>query len=647
MDFAHPNKKRHIENSLIHTSNVIELSASSHSNLNLTSYLDDQPTPLPLPSPSASPIHSSAENLGSQSDNVNLPLETVLSPSMGDNNSPLSDTTITTSNPNTDIASNNIALTQSDATAQAYKFSLLTSLVSNLNNASPEVNSLLFQLLQKTDKKTLSFLHRTLFNVLKKDLITALPTEIINNILQNFDHTNLLNCIQVSKKWSNVISHFPELWKSLVFKENLINTEEDYFQDYELIKNSRPDLSVDKIPQLIYQRRLLIQKRWMNANYKPKKLIISGDALDIITCLQFDKDKIAVGSDANHIIIYDTESGKLLKTLRGHNGGVWAMKFYKNTLASGATDRSVRIWDTERGVCTHIFRGHTSTVRCLEIIEPRQIGTDDEGNPIIYPEAPLLITGSRDATLYVWKLPINDGKNDEVSESPIDLHASNNPDFVTILRGHNAAVRVVTGYANILISGSYDFTARVWDLRTGECKWVLEGHTGRIYSCVYDAKRNRCYTGSMDTTLRIWDLNTGETIAILEGHQQLVGLISSSEKVLVSAAADSTVRLWDPDTGQARKVFRGHRSPITCVESDDYKVLSGSQGMLKLWDAQTGSFVRDIANDVDGAVWQVAFDYRRCVAAMQRDNTTFIDVTDFCPPEDDPWAHPSSPATTS
>ncbi|ODQ44612.1 hypothetical protein PICMEDRAFT_55424 [Pichia membranifaciens NRRL Y-2026] len=616
MDFAHPNKKRHIENSLIHSSNAIELSASSQSNLNLTSYLEDHRTSLPLPSPSASPIHSSAENLGGPSDDTNGPSETAL-------------------------------LTQSYPTSQADKFSLLTSLVSNLNNASPEVNALLFQLLQKTDKKALSFLHSTLFKVLKKDLITTLPTEIISNILQNLDHTNLLNCFQVSKKWSNVISHFPELWKNLIFKEKLITTEDDYLEDYELIKNNRPDLSVDKIPQLIYQRRLLIQKRWMNTNYKPKRLIIPEESLDIVTCLQFDKDKIAVGSDANHIIICDTESGKLLKTLRGHNGGVWAMKFYKNTLASGATDRSVRIWDIERGVCTHIFRGHTATVRCLEIIEPRQIGTDDEGNPIIYPEAPLLITGARDNALYVWKLPINDGKNDKVSDVPIDLHASNNPNFVTVLRGHTAAVRAVTGYANIVISGSYDSTARVWDLRTGECKWILKGHTGNIYSCVYDVKRNRCYTGCDDNTLRVWDLNTGETIAILEGHQSLVGLITSSDNVLVSAAADSTVRLWDPDTGQTKKVFRGHRSPITCVASDDYKVLSGSQGMLKLWDVQTGAFVRDLANDVDGAVWQVAFDYRRCVAAMQRDNTTFIDVTDFCPAEDDPWAHPSSLATTN
>lgn len=372
----------------------------------------------------------------------------------------------------------------------------------------------------------------------------------------------------------------------------------------------------------------------MDTKFQPKHTVLTGDSLNVITCLQFDDDKIAASSNANQILIYETRSGKLLHTFHGHTGGVWAMKFYGNILASGSTDRTVRIWNIKKGVCTHIFRGHTSTVRCLDIIEPKQIGTDSEGKPIIYPQFPLLVTGSRDATLYVWKLPLEDG--DTLPTSPIDLDASNNPNLLTILKGHKASVRAVMGYGNILISGSYDCTARVWDLMTGECKWVLDGHTDKIYACVYDVKRNRCYTSSVDNTVRIWDLNTGETIAILEGHQILVGLVTYSENILVSAAADSTVRIWDPDTGQAQNVFRGHSSAITCVENDDYKVLSGSQGMLKLWDAKTGNFVRDMASNVDGAVWQVAIDYRRCIAAVQRNETTYIEVTDFAPPENDP-----------
>lgn len=649
-DFVHPNKKRHIEDSVINASNLNTptlvamlphnlLSNNSISNFS-SSFIDDQNS-LPLPSPSASPIHSSAndniDDLNNKESDLNINTEIINE-----------DTTTTTNTPiTTTINSNDSNITDNKLTREqliiskknSEKFSLLSSLVANLRNASPEVNALIFQLLQKSDKKSLSNVYSTLNTFLKKDLILSLPAEIVYKIFQNFDHLTILKCCQVSKRWAHKVKNYPELWKNLIFKENLMNSNDEYENEFSLFKSNLPHLSNQQIPELIYKRRYLIQKRWMDVNYKPKKITLSGEALNVITCLQFDNDKIAAGSNANQIIIYNTESGKLMKTLYGHNGGVWAMKFYNNTLASGSTDRSVRIWNIEKGVCTHIFRGHTSTVRCLEIIEPQQIGTDEEGNPIIYPETPLLITGSRDATLYVWKLPVSN-PDDEVPESPIDLDASDNPNFVTILKGHTASVRAVTGFANILISGSYDSTARVWDLRTGECKWILSGHTDRIYSCVYDIKRNRCFTGSVDNSVRIWDLNKGEAIAILEGHQILVGLITSSPNVLVSAAADSTVRIWDPDTGQARKVLRGHSAAITCVDNDDYKILSGSQGMLKLWDAKTGEFVRDMTSDVDGAVWQVSFDYRRCVSAVQRKDVTSIEVSDFCPPEDDPWLHP-------
>ncbi|GME79830.1 unnamed protein product [[Candida] boidinii] len=190
------------------------------------------------------------------------------------------------------------------------------------------------------------------------------------------------------------------------------------------------------------------------------------------------------------------------------------------------------------------------------------------------------------------------GNNDE----PLDLDESHNKYLVRVLRGHTASVRAVSGHANILVSISYDTNARVWDLKTGECKWLLQGHTDRIYSCVLDVERNRCISGSVDNTVRVWDLKTGETAAILEGHSMLVGLLTLSPNALVSAAADATVRIWDPETGLIKHILRGHTGAITCVQHDDNLVVSGSNGMLKLWDTKTGKFIRDLVHDVDGGI---------------------------------------------
>jgi len=45
------------------------------------------------------------------------------------------------------------------------------------------------------------------------------------------------------------------------------------------------------------------------------------------------------------------------------------------------------------------------------------------------------------------------------------------------LEGHDHAVRALAARGRTLVSGSYDCTVRIWDIITGECKWVLVGHT--------------------------------------------------------------------------------------------------------------------------------------------------------------------------
>lgn len=52
-----------------------------------------------------------------------------------------------------------------------------------------------------------------------------------------------------------------------------------------------------------------------------------------------------------------------------------------------------------------------------------------------------------------------------------------NPYHKFHLEGHEHAVRALAARGRTLVSGSYDTHVRVWDIITGECKWILTGHT--------------------------------------------------------------------------------------------------------------------------------------------------------------------------
>ncbi|KAL2187702.1 WD40 repeat-like protein [Thermothelomyces heterothallicus CBS 203.75] len=376
----------------------------------------------------------------------------------------------------------------------------------------------------------------------------------------------------------------------------------------------------------LYRRHYMFRRSWMSGKVKPGHVAFAAHPRHVITCLQFDDDKIITGSDDTLIHVYDTKTGKLRTKLEGHEGGVWALQYEGNTLVSGSTDRSVRVWDIQKGICTQTFYGHTSTVRCLQIVMPVDTGKVQDGKPVMMPPKPLIITGSRDSQLRVWRLP-EAGSRRYIQTGP---PASDDqcPYFIRILSGHAHSVRAISAYGDTLVSGSYDSTVRVWRISTGEQLHVLHGHVQKVYSVVLDHKRNRCISGSMDSLVKIWDLNTGACLHTLEGHSMLVGLLDLRDDQLVSAAADSTLRIWDPDTGKCRKVLEAHTGAITCFQHDGRKVISGSDKTVKMWDVATGDCVQDLLTDLAG-VWQVKFDDRRCVAAVQRDGLTYVEILDF------------------
>ena len=151
-----------------------------------------------------------------------------------------------------------------------------------------------------------------------------------------------------------------------------------------------------------------------------------------------------------------------------------------------------------------------------------------------------------------------------------------------------------------------------------------------VYSIVYDRYRNRCASGSMDNTVKVWDVLTGECLHTLAGHTSLVGLLGNSPNYLVSAAADASLRVWDSNTHELKHTFSSHGGAITCFQHDETKVVSGSEGSLKLWDIRTGAYIRDLISG-NFSVWQVAFNGNMLVAASNRNSNTVFDVFDFGP----------------
>ncbi len=94
------------------------------------------------------------------------------------------------------------------------------------------------------------------------------------------------------------------------------------------------------------------------------------------------------GSFDKTIKIWNMCSGKLKKTLTGHDGSVNALVISKNgDLCSGSDDHFIYVWDTPSGQSVGYLNGHKDSVTALTV-------TRDN----------LLVSASRDRFIKIWHL---------------------------------------------------------------------------------------------------------------------------------------------------------------------------------------------------------------------------------------------------
>jgi len=134
------------------------------------------------------------------------------------------------------------------------------------------------------------------------------------------------------------------------------------------------------------------------------------------------------------------------------------------------------------------------------------------------------------------------------------LRQGNTGDWVGTFLGHKGAVWCVSinEPASRAITGSADFTARLWNCLNGE-ELAQFPHDHIVRSCTFSKDAGLIATGCQDKKVRIFDLNSGakEPVHTFAGHQKTVKkTVWIDNNNLLTASDDKTLRKWDTRIGK-------------------------------------------------------------------------------------------------
>jgi len=125
-------------------------------------------------------------------------------------------------------------------------------------------------------------------------------------------------------------------------------------------------------------------------------------------------------------------------------------------------------------------------------------------------------------------------------------------DWIGTFLGHKGATwsARLSKDAEKAVTGSADFSAKVWDTYTGTALHSFtHGHIVRTVD--FNPAATQVATGGQEKKLRLFDLKSGQVTAELTGHEGTIKSVvwdarpEAHENIIITAADDRKIRYWD------------------------------------------------------------------------------------------------------
>ena len=324
--------------------------------------------------------------------------------------------------------------------------------------------------------------------------------------------------------------------------------------------------------------------------------------------------------------------GGLVVAAVGGGVGVWAMSQRGDTPAPAASAVSSATYPTPRPTMTPL-----PPLPLLGASEPTPAAAPTSTVAAQPTEAPAVAAAPAAPT--VAPNPPTAVPTTELTAAPTEAVAvANAPATPAAPSADQTAMRVLAAHTGgvtsvayspggqVLASGSFDQTVRLWSVADGAPIGTLSGHTNVVVCVAFSPDGQVLASGSVDQSVRLWNVADGTPIRVMSGHTDtIIGLTFSPDgQLLVSGSSDKTVQIWRVADGAPVRTLNGHAADVYDVTfSPDGQLIASASwdGTIRVWRVSDGKSVRTLFGH-DGPITGVAFSPDgRLLASSSADNT--------------------------
>jgi len=279
------------------------------------------------------------------------------------------------------------------------------------------------------------------------------------------------------------------------------------------------------------------------------KLLQTLKGTDIIRCCKFSRDgsRVVTASWDRIANIWDSRTGTLIKTLRGHRGAVVACEFSPNDtrVVTASADNSARVWISANGSLIIILQHLCSVWSCA-----------------FSPDGRRIVTAGFNSIALLWDA--------ETGKCQLSLQREHNNILTCCCFSHDG---------KYILTSSHDMTTRIWNVMDGTLIKTLR-HENWVYNCAFSFDDKLIVTACKDNTVRIWETQSGQLKHTLDGHTDDVqnslfslngsSCFSTDGNRIISGCRDRTARIWDAHTGEVLSEFRFNNALGGCLGGCDF-----------------------------------------------------------------------------